>query len=389
MMVIVELLSRPSTLGFPQLLIRELAVYKSKNQWGFIKGILKLSTISTFFISLIISLCAGFIAWIIWGANEPNTILTTFYIALFALPLAVSMQILANSCRGLGYIIASQVPIAVVKPCLFIGFIGIFSYTATGSLTADQALLSQIGATFISIIIFGFILKKIIPRQANLCDANYQTSIWLKSAWPFFIMSGIHLINYQTDILMLGFFETADSVGIYRISQRGAMLVPFVFMALNTAIAPTISSLFANGELRRLNRLLVISARWVLVSTLPIVIILTFCGSFILRVVYGEEFESAATSLSILSVAHLITICMGFGFLSLNMSGYERTSLKIFTFSAVLNVVLNLIFIPLYGYNGAALATGVSMALNSFILAIILNKKLKLKITAFNKVNIS
>ena len=77
--------------------------------------------------------------------------------------------------------------------------------------------------------------------------------------------------------------------------------------------------------------------------------------------VFGEEYADGRIALAILCVGQLTNALVGsVGFL-LNMTGNERDVAKGFAIAAIINIALNLVLIPLFGIEGAAFATAVSM----------------------------
>lgn len=64
------------------------------------------------------------------------------------------------------------------------------------------------------------------------------------------------------------------------------------------------------------------------------------------------------------------------------MTGHEDMAVKGMGFAAIFNVILNSAFIPLWGVNGAAVATAISQACWSIILAIWVYRKLRINTTA-------
>ncbi|MCF6241322.1 MAG: polysaccharide biosynthesis C-terminal domain-containing protein [Bacteroidales bacterium] len=61
----------------------------------------------------------------------------------------------------------------------------------------------------------------------------------------------------------------------------------------------------------------------------------------------------------------------------LNMTGHQKFFGKVTTVTAVLNLLLNMFLIPMYGMLGAAMATGFSILLTNSIAIIYIHKKLK------------
>jgi O-antigen/teichoic acid export membrane protein len=73
---------------------------------------------------------------------------------------------------------------------------------------------------------------------------------------------------------------------------------------------------------------------------------------------------------------------MGLAALVLNMTGHERDTAKGIAVSALLNVTLNALLIPLWGIEGAALASTLSMVVWNSLLVVLVHRRLGLHATA-------
>jgi O-antigen/teichoic acid export membrane protein len=193
------------------------------------------------------------------------------------------------------------------------------------------------------------------------------------------LAGSLHIVNNQTDVIMLGLLADPKDVGLYRVAQRGSELIIFSLTAVNMAIAPTVSQLYVQGDFERLQRIFSKSVRWIMVFSLPMALVLIFGGQYILRYVFGAEFVSGRNALAVLACAQLVNAGMGSVGLILNMTGHEKDTARVLLMTAVLNILLNALLIPLYGILGAALATGFSLVLWNVVLHILVYRRTCLK----------
>ena len=85
-----------------------------------------------------------------------------------------------------------------------------------------------------------------------------------------------------------------------------------------------------------------------------------FLGDWFLSL-YGRDFVNGYVALIILAVGQLLNSFCGFvGFLMM-MTGHHNRAALVLSLSCVLNLILNMLFIPLWGMTGAALATAISL----------------------------
>jgi O-antigen/teichoic acid export membrane protein len=209
-------------------------------------------------------------------------------------------------------------------------------------------------------------------------DPEYDTSRWIKSALPFVLASGMQVLNREISVVLLGILQTPGEVGLFRVAQRGAMLIPFGLQAVNMAIAPTISQMLTRGEKNRLQRMISKSVLAVMAFALPVAFVLILGGQWIIPYVFGDDYAPAYLPLVILCLGQLVNVGMGSVGLILNMAGLERLTAIGVAIAAVVSVTCNAVLIPHYGANGAAVATSISLIIWNIILCIWVYKRLGL-----------
>ena len=100
-MSVLGLLVVPATFGFPQLLVREIAAYRVKGEWGLIRGLLRFAQRTSLFASLGIALLGGLALWLLSGRFSSET-LRVLALAFVALPFWALLQLHGEALRGLG-----------------------------------------------------------------------------------------------------------------------------------------------------------------------------------------------------------------------------------------------------------------------------------------------
>ena len=127
-------------------------------------------------------------------------------------------------------------------------------------------------------------------------------------------------------------------------------------------IFPVMSNLFKRHE-----KLLILSyeksVKYLLMLIIPFSILIVIYSPALIQLIYGSEYEVASTVLSILIWTVSLLFILAPGTNLLNSSHKEMAVNKIYIFGAIINIVLNLIFIPYLSYYGAAISTIISYAL--------------------------
>ena len=383
-MAVVNMLLVLSMLGLPQLIIREISAYRTNHSWGLMRGLLTRAYQITFIASIVIAIGVAIFVLMIKGQISIHA-LHVILIGLILLPILVSTNLGETTIRGLGYILLSQIPKALLRPCIFLILLIAAYLFWNGDYSATTAISMQVISTFVTFVTMLFMLWKVLPMESKNTPPAFQTKVWMRSALPLLFVGAMLIVNNQTDILMLGALENAKEVGIYRVAQRGAGLVSLGLAAINIAIGPTISILHTKGEMYRLQRIATRSAQMALVFSLPLVLVLVVFGSQLVSFVYGIDFSPAAKPMAILCVAQILTAILGSAGLLLTMCGHERDTAKGFAFSAGLNVTLNAFMIPMWGVRGAAIATGTSMISLSILFALLVYRRIGINATVFRR----
>lgn len=183
----------------------------------------------------------------------------------------------------------------------------------------------------------------------------------LSESWPL-ILSGVAVSVYmKIDQIMLAEMTGVSEVGIYSAAARLSEGCYFIPMIIVTSVFPAVvKSKTAGDELynRLMQRLYDIMVWTALAVTVPVMLL----APQIISLFYGEAYIQASAILSI----HILASVFVFLGVARNKwlvnEGLTRFSLLTSVAGAVLNVVVNLLLIPLYGGVGAAIATVVSYA---------------------------
>ncbi|GHG67299.1 O-unit flippase [Alishewanella longhuensis] len=199
------------------------------------------------------------------------------------------------------------------------------------------------------------------PRYFSL---SHSKILLKRSAWLW--VSGIVSVIYlKIDIVMLGSIAGTEQAGIYAAASRLSELW-YVFPAtLAVRYYPDMLKAYEkswDGYLLKLRRF----ALMFFSAALAIAIVMSLTAEWIILLLFGEGFNAAITVLRI----HIWAGCFIFVryLISQHLVITEQEPLSLFShgMGALINVVLNLWWIPEYGIVGAAWATLISYAYASF-----------------------
>ncbi len=375
----VGVLSVPALLGYDGLLVREVARFRAKERWASLHGLLRRARQMTLVASLGLALAGAGLAWAFSGQLE-RPMLTAFWTALFALPFLTQTRVIQATMIGLRHITAAQVPETAFQPAFFLALIAGTALLLAGRLDAQVA----VGLYSVSALA-AFVLATGLSRRARKAvmrpDApEYATGAWLRSAVPFALTAGLSVLGASLGVLMLAPMQGAEAAGILGIANAAAALVALPLLAINTSLAPTVSTVFAEGDKAEIQRLATKAARGAFAFCLPLALIYVVFGSWIL-LLFGEDFQAGYAALVILSAAQVINAAMGSVGLLLQMTGHERDVAAGLAIAVAVNLAVNLALIPVWGVDGAALGAAANMILWNALLAFRVYRKLGIRPT--------
>ncbi|MGB0653440.1 MAG: flippase [Thermoplasmatota archaeon] len=193
------------------------------------------------------------------------------------------------------------------------------------------------------------------PRAAVVRESLAFSLPLLVSASLIFFMS-------WTDILALGVLADDASVGRYEAGQRVAKLLSFPASMLILTAMPWLTRLLALASFESTVEVYRRMANLLAWFSVPGCIAIFFHGPAAVQLLFGAEFNGAGPAVQVLSLGFLAANLFGPTGSTLAAAGLSRFQMLASLVGLCLNVVLNLLFIPVWGLVGAAVATAVSIA---------------------------
>ena len=206
---------------------------------------------------------------------------------------------------------------------------------------------------------------------SNQISYRFSYNQIFSRSYPMALSAIAYFIMQSVDIIILTVYEGFDNVAYYSIAVKLATVTALALMSVNIVIAPKIAEIYNTNDFNRLNKLIKDSARIIFIISLPVLLILFIFSGPALSL-FGEGYVFAKQALWFLLAGQFFSALCGPGATYLNMTGKQKTLNNILISGLIVNVVLNLVLIPVYGIEGAATATLISMVFwNSLIVAVI------------------
>ncbi len=221
-----------------------------------------------------------------------------------------------------------------------------------------QALLHIIGL----LIVFNLVSRvKLWSWSINWSKTKYL----VEKGWPIYLGSLFAVIYLKIDQVMLRWITGPESVGIYAVAAQISEVWYFIPTAIVASLFPSLITLKQDNEIlfkRRLQQLFDILFFIAFIAAL----VVTLLNDLIISLFFGSEYWASARILSIHIWASLFIFMRAAFSKWIIIENAMIFSLLTQGAGAILNVILNFWLIPIYGADGAAVATLISYAFASF-----------------------
>ena len=189
------------------------------------------------------------------------------------------------------------------------------------------------------------------------CSVKEITSN-IKPVLILFIPVLAYSIYKVMDKIMLGNMSSYDQVGFYNNAEKIINIPMGIITALGTVMLPRMSNIVANGDKKRVDDYIRISAKLVTLLSSAIAFGLMGVSSVLAPVFFGDEFIACGEIIRLLSVT-VFFIAWANVIRTQYLIPNKRDSIYLTStmVGAILNLIINWMLIPKYQANGAAFGT--------------------------------
>lgn len=184
-------------------------------------------------------------------------------------------------------------------------------------------------------------------------------SFWkflLKESFPLMLATSISATFFRVDVFLLKFFKTLSDVSMFYGPHFLIIRLQVIPVTLSTVLFPSLARVAGHSP-KRLSSVFE-RAFGILVSiSLPLTLVAMMLADDFIVFYFGQEFAKAAIVFKILIwiINFMFIEClMGFLLISINKQWFPVYSNAV---TLIVNIVLDVILIPRYGYVGASVAT--------------------------------
>ncbi|MDX1901541.1 MAG: flippase [Gammaproteobacteria bacterium] len=256
-----------------------------------------------------------------------------------------------------------------------------------GILVIFASLLIWRGASVLSItyayavttLLTFFVLILVMWRTARFSFFHYKIDL---SVAKKFLVIGLYLALAQgvgdvmtnTDSFLLGYWGMLRGVGLYYAAVKINAVILFAMSIVTTAIFPMLVNALSQSQkafMQYWNVWMKITLFFAMFATF----VMLAKAEGVIMLFYKNEYVQAATVLRILMLTAIVIYINNFYFQVLVITNHQRLVFYSTAFGCIVNVVINILFIPHFGIVGSAVATVCSQGVNGLLYMIFIKNR--------------
>ncbi|OBT09111.1 hypothetical protein A9267_08855 [Shewanella sp. UCD-FRSSP16_17] len=287
-----------------------------------------------------------------------NQIITDykFKISFSLIPFGL-LIILSSVFQSLEKLSFAMLMLNVLYQAILTGLIVVFR-PHTLLLVLDYFIISL----WVSLIL-GFCYFFLFFRKSIKYNLDYNYLLYLVGfAATFMVTNSLGQFSNFWISYNLSVFSNADSIAVFSVAVRIALIISLVSFALNKVTAQKVSALANIGDKNKLYKIISFSVLIVFLVVSPILFLSLFFPGKIL-VLFGEEFVSGGGILSIVMVGQYFASITGVNSFVLQMTGSQTVMRNIVVFSLSISILISYSAISTHGLLGAAISYSFNLCL--------------------------
>lgn len=244
---------------------------------------------------------------------------------------------------------------------LALGLAALIMYGTPESLAVAYAAGSGLG-----LIAIAYALRHHFRNILTHFDKRLIKNI-LGTAWPFGLMGLMGAINLNTDIIMVGWLRSAAEVGFYSAAQKPILLLYVLPSLLASSVFPVMARL-AKISPALVKGILEKALAAVILIAIPVAILGIIFANPIIYLLFGAEYLPAINTFRILMFTILIVYPSTLIGNAVFAFDAHKSFIGFVAISAIGNVLLNYLLIPIWGIEGAAISTLITQLITNLLI---------------------
>lgn len=201
-----------------------------------------------------------------------------------------------------------------------------------------------------------------IFRAATELESGLRRRI-IEYSIPVTVTTVGRKLDTRFDTILIGFFLNPTAVGFYTVAKQVVAFAQTPAKSLGFTLGPTFGAKKAAGDLEAASRMFEKSLVNTLLLYIPAAVGIVLVAEPAITLVFGGDYANAVPVLQILSLYLILIASNQIISNALHYLGRSKSRAILRSITAVLNLLLNILLIPLFGIVGAATATVITFSL--------------------------
>jgi O-antigen/teichoic acid export membrane protein len=289
----------------------------------------------------------------VFGKGELTGVIRSFSLAL---PLLTVLMVAAASTKLSMSMVYSTCTQAFVQPGLNLLLLAVALYFL------QWRLMGAIAVTVISyalslLVAFYFMVSLFWPTLRSPDKMRSYVGELLAFSLPASLAGAFANLINRVDRLVVGAFLPATEVGIYQAASQTSSLFAVVPDIFNSVITARVADLYTRGEIKRLDELFKVGAKWSFYLAMPLFLVVCAAPGGVMEVFYGLPYRRGAWPLLLLCLGLMSDAVIGAAPAILIFSGHQKFLGSISAGALFSAIVLNYLLVPKFGMIGGAIST--------------------------------
>ena len=301
---------------------------------------------------------------LIWYSKElfPGVSTMLLWFALLVFPASLFLALISSIFQGLQKFGKFNL-ILLMQPVLTLLMIA--SLTLAGVRDIGILLAAYLTSSIVVSLVALQGLKPLLKTHSKVSENVSYEKKALSYGYKAHLSNILAFVNYKADIFLVNLFLGPAQAGLYVIAVQLSERLWLLSKGVSTVLLPRLSQLSEDEATRKMLTPLI--TRWVLLITLLGACLLGAVAYPVILLIFGSDFLKATAPLLFLLPG---VVCGSASRIIANdLAARGRPELNMYTswVVVIVNVIGNIVLIPIYGMSGAAVASSAAYAVNLFL----------------------
>ena len=244
-------------------------------------------------------------------------------------------------------------------------------------------IVALVSGYYLRLLLMIILANRFYPLRIRLFFPSDISSI-LTYSFTIFLAGSAGSLIIDIDKFMIPQLEEIKQTAFYAVAIFAATIVEVPARAMWQILNPLVATAVNENNFKEVNRLYRRSALNLVVVSGWFFLLINLNSEALFSLLPNEGYQKATFVVLYISLAKLITMIFGCGGAIISNSSFYQISLVFSVVMALGVSILNMVWIPLYGIDGAALATLVVVGLSIAVKVMYLQFKIKVHPLSWN-----